>query len=181
MKEVIVSSGLFLRAFSSLWDTSTIVLKEYYLKNSYARLIYVRRREGSNKANHHWAALLRNRGNNMIICVSSNLWPHIIALYNCKWIRGHPIPVYLSMSSLWNSTDKAATGKSSYPSQLMAPSLTYSDLILCSILSMWAWVSSATYAGATTKCDKVLFWPCKTKTPACGADWIANGGRGGTM
>ena len=76
MKEVIVSSGLFLRAFSSLWDTSTIVLKEYYLKNSYARLIYVRRREGSNKANHHWAALLRNRGNNMIICVSSNLWPH---------------------------------------------------------------------------------------------------------
>ena len=170
MKEVTVSSDLCLRASNSLRDTSTTILKEYCLRNSYARSVHVRRHEGFNEANQRWVAPLRDRGNNMIICVSSNLCPRITTLYNYKWIWGHPIPVYLSMSNMWNSTGKAVTGRSSYPSQLMTPSVTCSELILCSILSMHVWVLSATCAEATTKCGIVLVWPCKTKAPACGAD-----------
>ena len=116
MKKVTISSGLCLRASNSLRDTLTTVLNEYYLRNSYARSVHVRRREGSNEANHRWAAPLRDRGNNMIIYVSSNLCPCITTVYNCKWIQGHPIPMYLSMSGMRNLTDKAAIGRSSYPS-----------------------------------------------------------------
>ena len=97
MKEVTISSGLYPRASNSLWYTSTTVLKEYYLRNSYARSVHVPRREGSNEANHRWTAPLRDKGNNMIIYVSFNLCPRITTLYNCKWTREHPILMYLSM------------------------------------------------------------------------------------
>ena len=132
MNEVTDSSSLCLKASSSLQDTSTTILKEYCLRNSYAKSTHVLCLKGSNEANQHWATPLRDRGNNMIICTSSNICLHITALYNCKWIRGHPILMYLSMSGMQNSTGKAATSKSSYLSQPMTPLETCKDL-------NWGW------------------------------------------
>ena len=47
---MIDSFGLCLRASNSLRDTYTTVLKEYYLRNSYAKLVHVLRWEGSSEA-----------------------------------------------------------------------------------------------------------------------------------
>ena len=116
INEVTDSSSLCLRASNSLYDMSTTVLKEYCMGNSCAKSLQVMRREGFSEANQCCAAPLSNRGNNIIICASSNLCPCITTLYNCKWIRGHPIPVYLLISNIWNSIGNAATSKSSYPS-----------------------------------------------------------------
>ena len=51
MNEVIDSSGLCLRASNFLHDTSTTMLKEYYMRNSYAKSLQVLRREESSEAN----------------------------------------------------------------------------------------------------------------------------------
>ena len=181
MNEVTDLSGLCLRASNSLHDTSTTVLKEYYLRNSYAKSLQVLCREGSSEANQRCAAPLNDRENKIIICASSSLCPRITTMYNCKWIRGHPIPVYLSISGMWNSTDNATTGKSSYPSQLITPYETCNNLILCSILSMRAWVSFVTRAGVTKECGVVSVCSCKTNAPVYGADLTGGGGGGGTM
>ena len=132
MNEVNDSSGLCLRASNSLRDTSITVLKNYCLRNSCAKLLKVLRREGSSEANQRCTAPLNDSGNNIIIYDSSSMCLRITALYNYKWIRGHLIPVYLSISGMQNSTSNATTRKSLYPSQLITPSETCSNLILCS-------------------------------------------------
>ena len=86
INEVTDSSGLYLRASSSFHDTSITVLKEYCLRNSCAKSIHVLCHEGSREANQSSAAPLSDKGNNMIICVSSNRFSYIIVLFNCKWI-----------------------------------------------------------------------------------------------
>ena len=63
---------LYLRASSYLLDTSTTVLNENRRKNSWAKLSHVRSREDSKDANQHWVTLLRDSGNKVIICDSSN-------------------------------------------------------------------------------------------------------------
>ncbi|WKA12996.1 hypothetical protein VitviT2T_030335 [Vitis vinifera] len=110
MNEVTDSSGLYLRASNTLRDTSTTVLKEYCLRNSCANSLQVLHREESSEANQRCATPLSDRGNNIVICASSNLCPRITLLYNHKWIPGYPIPVYLSISGMRNSMGKAATG-----------------------------------------------------------------------
>ena len=97
MNKVTDSSGLCLRASNSLRDTSTTMLKEYCMRNSSAKSLQVLCREGSSEANQRCVIPLNDKGNNIIIYVSSSLYPLIIALYNCKWIRGHSILVYLSI------------------------------------------------------------------------------------
>ena len=134
MNEVTDSSGLCLRASNSLRDTSTTMLMEYRLRNSCAKSLQVLHCEGSSEANQSCTAPLNDRGNNIIICALSSLCPSITALYNYRWIRGHPIPMYLSISGMRNSTGNAATGKSSYPSQLITPSKMCNNLIIYSIL-----------------------------------------------
>ena len=47
------SSVLYLRASSSLLNTSTTVLNENYRKNSWAKSSHVWRLEDSKEANHH--------------------------------------------------------------------------------------------------------------------------------
>ena len=144
--------------------------------------------------NHSWSCAVRglvkqtnymsplsDRGNNVIICTSSSPCLRITTLYNYKLIQGHSILVYLSMSGMRNSIGNAATGKSSYPSQIITPFETCNNLILCSILSIRAWVSSVTHAGATTECGIVSVCPCRINAPACGADWTDGGGGGGTV
>ena len=180
MNEVTDSSGLYLRASNSFRDTSTIVLKEYCLRNSYAKSLKVLHREGSSEANQRCAAPLSDKGNNIIICASSSLCPCITTLYNYRWIRGHPILVYLSISGMRNLIGNDAIGKSSYLSQLITPSETCNNLILCSIISMWAWVSSVTCAGAIKECGVVSVCLCKTNALAYGVDWTGSGGDGGT-
>ena len=181
MNEVTDSSGHCLRDSNSPHDTSTTVLKEHYMRNSYAKSLQVLPCEGFSEANQRSATSLSDRWNNIIICASSSLCLCITALYNCKWIRGHPIPVYLSISNMRNSTGNFAIGKSSYPSQLITPSETCNNLILFSILSIRAWASSVTYAGATIECGVVSVYPCRTNPPAYGADWTGSGGSGGTV
>ena len=51
INKVTNSSGLWLRASNSLRDTSTIVLKEYCMRNSYAKSVHVLHYEGSSEAN----------------------------------------------------------------------------------------------------------------------------------
>ena len=66
------SSVLYLRASSSLLDTSTTVLNENCSKNSWAKSSHVRCRENSKDANQRWAAPLRDSGNKVIIYDSFN-------------------------------------------------------------------------------------------------------------
>ena len=80
MKEEIDSSVICLKASSSFLDTSTTVLKENCRKNSWAKSSYVLRHEDSKDANQRWAALLRESGNNVITCDSSNPWALITVL-----------------------------------------------------------------------------------------------------
>ena len=180
MNEVTDSSGLCLRVSNSLCDTSTTMLKEYCLRNSCAKSLQVLRREKSSEANQRCAAPLSDRGNNIIIYASFSLCPSITMLYNYRWIRGHPIPMYLLISGVQNSVGNATTGKLSYPSQLITPSETCNNLILNSILSMRAWVSSITCVGAIIECGVVSICPCKTNAPAYRASWTGGGGSGGT-
>ena len=181
MNEVTDSFGRCLRALNSLPDTSFTVLKEYCLRNSCAKSLQVLRHEGSSEADQCCATPLSDRGNNIIIYASSSLCPCITVLYNYKWIRGHLIPVYLSISDMRNSIGNGATGKSSYPSQFITTSETCNNLILFSILLMRAWVSFVTCAGATIECGIVSVCPCRTNAPTYGADWIGSGEGRGTV
>ena len=89
--------------------------------------------------------------------------------------------MYLSISGMRNSTSNVATGKSSYPFQLITPSKACNNLIIYSILSMRVWVSSVTCAGATTEYGVVSVCPCRTNAPAYGVDWDGGSGDGGTV
>ena len=80
IKEETDSSDLCLKASSSLLDTSTTILNENYRKNSWAKSFHVLRCEDSKDANQRWAAPLRDNGNKVIICDSSNPWALIIVL-----------------------------------------------------------------------------------------------------
>ena len=119
------SSVLYLRASSSLLDTSTTVLNENCHRNSWAKSSHVRRLENSRDANRRWAAPLRDRGKIVIIWGSSSPWALITVLYSRRWMRGQSIPVYLSISGILNLADKLATGIPSKSSQTAAPSNTF--------------------------------------------------------
>ena len=92
INEVTDSSGFCQRVFNPLRDTSTTLLKEYCLRNSCAKSVNVLRHEGSREANQRLAALLSDKGNNMIICVLSNRCPCITMLYNYKVDTGASNP-----------------------------------------------------------------------------------------
>ena len=74
------SSDIYLKALSSLLNTSTTVLNKNCRRNSWAKSSYVLRHEDSKDANQRWAALLRESGNNVITCDSSNPWALITVL-----------------------------------------------------------------------------------------------------
>ena len=63
-------------------------------------------------------------------------------------MRGHPIPVYLSISSILNLVDRLTTSSPSKSSHTIPPSDNLNYHILCSSLSMCAWASSE--VGTTT-------------------------------
>ena len=63
-------------------------------------------------------------------------------------MRGHPIPVYRSISRILNLAGKLATGSPSKSSHTIPSSNNLNCLILYSSLSMRAWASSE--VGTTT-------------------------------
>ena len=80
IKKEMDSSDLCLKASSSLLDTSTTILNENYRKNSWAKSSHVLHHKDSKYANQCWAAPLRDNGNKVIICDSSNPWALITVL-----------------------------------------------------------------------------------------------------
>ena len=76
--------------------------------------------------------------------------------YNLKWMRGHPLLVYLSISSILKSGSNPVAGALSKSSQLVTPY----EIIICrkhySSLSIHARVSSVAEIG-TIAGDMVTF------------------------
>ena len=70
-KKAMDSSDPYLRALSSLLDTSMVVLNKNCLMNSHARSSQVLRRARSNNANHCCATPLKDNVNKTANCVSS--------------------------------------------------------------------------------------------------------------
>ena len=137
-----VSLGLYLKASNSLRETSMTVLNANCHRNSWAKSSHVWRCDTSKEANQHWAAPLKDMGNNIIIWASSKLWALITVLYSLKWMWGHPIPVYRSIFDILNLANRLAISSLSKSSHIILSSDTLNCLILCSSLSMCAWASS---------------------------------------
>ena len=135
MNDVIVSSSLCLKAFNSLRETSMTVLNANWHRNSWAKSSHVRWHDTSKEANQCRAAPLKDMGNSIIIWASSTPWALITVLYSLKWMRGHPIPIYHSISGILNLAGRLATGSPSKSSHPIPPSDTLICLIFCSSLS----------------------------------------------
>ena len=173
INEVTDSFNPYLKAFSSLLETSMTMLNANCLKNSSAKSSQVLRHETSKEANQRYAAPLKDMGKSIINWASSNPWALITVLYSIKWILGQSMLLYLSISSILNWVDKLAIGAPSKSSQLIAPSEILICLILCSSPSILVCASFEAKMGATTASRVALVWLCKTYSARCGTDWLS--------
>ena len=117
-------------------------------------------------------------GNSIIIWASSKPWALITILYSLKWMLGHPIPMYHSISGILNLAGKLATSSPSKSSHTIPPFDTLICLILCSSLSMRAWVSFEVGTTTIAGSGATLVWLYKVNGVGCETVWPSGGGGG---
>ena len=103
-----------------LWQ----VLNANCRRNSWAKSSHVWCRDTSKEANQYWIVPLKDMWNSIIIWALSKPWTLIIVLYKLKWMWGHPIPMYRSISSILNLVGRLATSSLSKSSHTIPPSHT---------------------------------------------------------
>ena len=126
--------------------------------------------------NQHWAAPLKDMGNSIILWASSKPWALITVLYSLNWIRGHPIPVYHSISSILNLAGRLAIGSPSKSSHTIPLSDTLNCIILYSSLSMRAWASFEVETTTMAGGGVTSVWLCKVKGLGFATVWPNGGG-----
>ena len=83
----------------------------------------------------------------------------------------HPIPMYRSISDILNLAGRLATGSPSKSSHPIPPSDTLICLILCSSMSMRAWVSFEVRTTITEGGGATSIWLCKVNGVGYGTVW----------